>query len=150
MIELKLRFAQWVLRRIFGDVKQVSPAELARWLAVDAPERPVLLDARDAAEFSISHLAGAIRIDPAAGEAELRELKLSDRPVVVYCAVGYRSAKVARRLQTLGQGRVFNLDGAIFAWSSERLPMVNSAGATTRVHPFNGFGRWLLPPHCRD
>ncbi len=135
---------------MFRDVKQVSPTELSCWLADSAKEPPVLLDARELAEFSMSHIAAAKWIDPRATDAELSALPLGGKSVVVYCAVGYRSAKIVRRLQSMGQGNLFNLEGAIFAWASERLPMENSAGVTSRVHPYNGFGRWLLPSHCRD
>ena len=67
-------------------------------------------------------------------------LKESQQPTVVYCAVGYRSAKMAQRLMALGHTNVINLEGAIFAWSTEG----NSLEGSNKVHPYNVMGRRML------
>jgi len=41
----------------------------------------------------------------------------ADRPVVVYCHSGTRSAHATRFLRAQGLGRVYNLAGGIDAWS---------------------------------
>ena len=46
-----------------------------------------------------------------------------DTPIVVYCSVGYRSARVARWLGRQGFTNVRNLDGSLFAWANEGRPM---------------------------
>ena len=68
-------------------------------------------------------------------------LVAKDEPIVVYCSVGYRSSKMARRLKELGRTKVSNLDGAVFAWSGEGRPLVPNAP----VHPYNWFGKRMLP-----
>ena len=67
-------------------------------------------------------------------------LKEAQLPIVVYCAVGYRSAKMAQRLQALGHTNVINLEGAIFAWATEG----NALEGSNKVHPFNTMGRRML------
>ncbi|KQW86710.1 rhodanese-like domain-containing protein [Brevundimonas sp. Root1279] len=79
----------------------------------------LLLDVRDPAEIAASgKLAGAVnvprgmlefRADPDA-PAHLADLR-KDRPVVVYCASGGRSALAGQTLQAMGYGEVLNLGG---------------------------------------
>ena len=110
----------------FPNVKPISTAELAK-----AEPKPVLLDVRTAAEFDVSHLTGARRVDPEAAAASVALPK--DTPIVTYCSVGYRSAKFAQRLHDAGFMNVRNLDGSIFQWANEGRPTEPS----TKVHPFN-------------
>ena len=112
----------------FPDVKSIGTAELAKRLAAKG-DQPVLLDVRTAAEFEVSRLAGARRVDPDAATVALPK----DAPIVTYCSVGYRSAKFAQRLQAAGFTNVRNLDGSIFQWANEGRPVEPSA----KVHPFN-------------
>lgn len=145
-----LALAKLVLRAKFSDVRQITPGELDRWLSDTNRPAPLLLDVRQPAEFAVSRIAGARRIDPQANVAtELFPALPADQPVIVYCAVGYRSCEMARRLQASGITNVFNLEGAIFAWVSEGRPIENDDGATKRVHPFNWIGRRLLSPEHR-
>ncbi|MEO7317900.1 MAG: rhodanese-like domain-containing protein [Chthoniobacteraceae bacterium] len=112
----------------FPDVKSISTAELAKRLAAKG-DKPVLLDVRTAAEFDVSRLAGAQRVEPDAATVALPK----DAVIVTYCSVGYRSAKFAQRLQAAGFTNVRNLDGSIFQWANEGRPTEPSA----KVHPFN-------------
>lgn len=85
-----------------------------------------LLDVRTPAEFSQGHLPDAINLnfyDPAFNEKLKAYAK--DRPVLVYCAVGGRSAKAAQYLQELKVPRVLNLAGGFKAWTAARLPVKN-------------------------
>ncbi len=138
--------AKAVLRAKFSDVQQITPRELAAWLADTNRPTPILLDVRQPAEFAVSRIADARRIDPEASGDELRSTISNNQPVVVYCAVGYRSNKLARRLRTAGITNVFNLEGSIFAWASDGNPLESDSGATNRVHPFNWMGKKLLAP----
>jgi rhodanese-related sulfurtransferase len=138
-----LAVAEWVLARRFPDVPRTSTAALAARLA--AGESVLLLDARERAEFEVSHLPGAVWIGPAGAElAVLGPLPL-ERPMVVYCSVGWRSAEATRLLRQAGAGRVENLSGSIFRWANEGRPLVDAAERpTTTVHPFGPVWRFLL------
>ena len=136
-----------VVRAKFPDVPQLSSANLAAWLADTNRARPLLLDVRTDAEFRVSHLPGARRVDPEAKAAELRALLgTTNTPMVVYCSVGWRSSAVAERLLRAGKTNVSNLEGSIFGWANEGRPLEADTGPATRVPPYNRtFGRLLQP-----
>jgi len=154
------RVRRWVLdllaraiRRRFRRVHAVSPDALARQLASEPCDRVQLLDVRTAEEFAVSHLPGARRLDPAASDpALLRELPAT-RPagarVVVYCAVGYRSARMAERMRAAGLDDVVNLEGGIFRWANEGRPLVRGLDPAHAVHPYGPAWGWLLEPELR-
>lgn len=148
--------------RAFPGVATVSPEALAAWLASPQSDAsgapPILLDARTAAEFAVSHLPGAVRVDPDAGVAAWRAAVATaraddpggERPVVVYCSVGVRSGRVAQALAQSGVGDVRNVPGSLFRWAAQGRPMVDAAGRpATRVHPYDAVWGRLLPPERR-
>ena len=131
------KFIRWQ----FEDVRHITPTDLAEWLADTNRTTPVLLDIRRVNEFSVSHLSNAKRVAPDATDEDIKKfLADSDQPIVVYCAVGYRSGKMARRIQGLGHTNVFNLEGAIFAWATEG----NTLEGSDKIHPYSAFGRRML------
>jgi rhodanese-related sulfurtransferase len=50
-----------------------------------------------------------------------------DRPVVLYCATGGRSAMAAFTLKLMGFKNVYSLAGGIVQWSAENRPVVKEA-----------------------
>lgn len=72
-----------------------------------------LLDVRTPAEFSSRHLEGAVNVPVDEVGARLEEIP-RDRPVVVYCRSGARSARAAEELRAAGY-TVHDL-GSIDAW----------------------------------
>jgi len=46
-----------------------------------------------------------------------------DRPLLVYCAGGYRSSIAASLLQSRGFGQVSEIAGGITAWEAANLPV---------------------------
>ena len=144
-----MRFVASVIRRMFPRVKQVSPRELTAWL--NGPERnnPQLLDVRTQEEFAISHLPGAKRVEPNVAVEEIKRMLDLKRPVVLYCAGGYRSARLAQRLTRAGVADVHNLEGAIFAWANEGLPLECDGQPATTIHTCGRLGRLLVKPELR-
>lgn len=121
--------------RAFPRVGQISTANLAAWLSDAKRTPPVLLDVRTPAEYAVSHLAGAIRVEPGSKPGALH-LPL-DAPIVTYCSVGYRSSDFGEKMLQAGFKNVRNLDGSIFAWANENRPLVHDGEPTSQVHPFN-------------
>ena len=137
------------VRREFPRVPQLSTAELAAWMADKGRPQPQVLDVREAAEFGVSHLHGALRVEPDAPAADVLARVDPARPIVVYCSVGYRSSKLAQRLIEAGGKNVSNLEGSIFSWANEGRPLEKDGHPVKTVHPYNAvFGR-LLKPVCR-
>lgn len=98
----------------------------------------VFLDARETEEYEVSHLPGALLLGY--DDLDLDVVKNVDksRPVVVYCTVGYRSERAAKKLREAGFSRVYNLYGSLYAWKLAGLPLVDTNGAPTdRLHTYN-------------
>ncbi len=100
--------------------QKMSARELADRLT--RGEAIFLLDVRERPEFDLCHLAGAVLI-PVGMISNNRKRIPTDRPVVVYCHHGIRSANVANYLYAqTGLTNLYNLDGGINAWAREVEP----------------------------
>jgi rhodanese-related sulfurtransferase len=82
----------------------------------------VLLDVRTPDEFRQARLKGALLIPINELERRLAEIP-KGRPVMVYCAVGSRSALVARFLTARGYSEVYNLTDGIVGWYRNGYPI---------------------------
>jgi len=132
------------VRAEFPSVHQISTEALAAWLADPNRPAPALLDVRTEAEFAVSHLPGARRIDPDASPAQVLAAIRPNTAAIVYCSVGYRSSRLAKRLQTAGVADVSNLDGSIFQWANEGRTLHQAGEPAKFVHPYNKtFGKAL-------
>lgn len=148
----KLRWGQvigWfllrqLLRLQFPQVKTTSPANLADWLAASNPNKPLLLDVRTEAEYAVSHLPGAIQINPTTQDFNFLGAIGPETLIVTYCSVGYRSAALAKQLQQAGYQNVLNLEGSIFRWANEHHLIVREGQAVRQVHPYNRIWGCLL------
>jgi rhodanese-related sulfurtransferase len=128
--------------RKFPNLTWIDAAEFARWREDGSRSQPVVLDARTQAEFDVSHLRDAARIDPYRPLLRpLRGLPL-DTPIVVYSSVGYRAARVAWWLGRQGYSQVSVLDGSLFRWANDQRPMFHDGRPTVQVHPYDE--RWGL------
>jgi len=130
-----------LVQRRFPAVKRISTTQLASWLASDLPS-PVLIDARKPEEYAVSHLPGALQLSTLA--AVQQSAVNSDAAIVVYCSVGYRSARLAQQLQDAGYTHVMNLEGSIFEWHNQGQPLVVDGEPTQAVHPYNRTWGMLL------
>ena len=137
-----------LVRARFADVTHVTTAQLAAWLADPQRTPPLLLDVRSAAEYAVSHLPGAQRVDPDCTADEVIAEIPADRSWVMYCSVGYRSSHMAQRVLRAGVTTVSNLDGAIFSWVREGRD-IHSARPGVQVHPYSRIAAKLLRPEHR-
>jgi rhodanese-related sulfurtransferase len=144
--ESGLKRMKALVRERFPDVPHLTTAQLASWLTDPNRVPPLLLDVRTQAEFAVSHLAGARWIDPSTPPQKIIATLPADRPVVLYCAVGYRSAECATRLLRAGFTSLTNLEGSLFQWANEGRPLAADVGPASRVHPYSQrFGKLLKP-----
>lgn len=126
----------------YPSVQHVLPDSLP---AAEAGGGDVLLiDVREEAEFAVSHLPGAIRVDPGMAPEEFMAAfgnKVTGKQVLFYCSVGVRSSDMAQRvgaqLAAAGAKGVANLSGGIFRWHNENRVLMSNAGRTDLVHPYN-------------
>ncbi len=138
-----------VVHADFPTVPRITVPELTRWLADTNRPQPVLYDVRTADEFAVSHLPGAVRLDPATrGRDALQQLD-TNRTAILYCSVGYRSSQMAEQVRVLGHSNVYSVEGSIFAWSAAGLPLVSNGVPAKLVHPYSESYARLLPPEAR-
>jgi molybdopterin/thiamine biosynthesis adenylyltransferase/rhodanese-related sulfurtransferase len=90
---------------------------------MDAREPFELIDVRETFECEIARIDGA-RLIPLGEIAERADELPRDRPIVVHCHSGRRSAEAVRLLQQRGFGNIYNLEGGIDAWSDQIDPGV--------------------------
>jgi glyoxylase-like metal-dependent hydrolase (beta-lactamase superfamily II)/rhodanese-related sulfurtransferase len=100
------------------STERVSPQLAAERLASG---QPVAIDVRTPKEREERSVAGSISV-PLNHFVERMNDVPRDRPLLVYCAGGYRSSIAASLLQRAGFGSVSEIAGGIAAWEAARLP----------------------------
>jgi phage shock protein E len=75
----------------------------------------VLVDVRTPQEFAQGHVEGALNLPVAELPSLLARLPAKDRPIVVYCQSGRRSAAARKTLEEAGYSKVSDL-GAMSNW----------------------------------
>lgn len=124
----------------YKAVEHISPEALASMTADDV----LLFDVRSQSEFDVSHLEGALRVSPDLSRGDFIKTygeSAKGKKLIFYCSVGYRSSKLANRVQKdIMAGdttEVYNLRGGIFGWHKEQRSLVNQNGVTDYIHPYD-------------
>jgi len=102
-------------------IPTIDVAEAERRLRED-PAGPLLLDVREPNEFVEVRAPGAILLPTSVFMARIGELP-PDRPLLVVCHVGGRSAVVVSYLVRAGRSDVVNVAGGMEAWARAGLPI---------------------------
>ena len=97
----------------------IHPNELK--YMIDSGRDFVLLDVREAWEYQLVHIEGAVSIPLGELPKRFGELSPIDE-IVVYCHHGMRSLDAAYLLQQLGFKSVLSVVGGIDRWASEIAP----------------------------
>ena len=107
----------------FAGIWEIQPNVLEENLA-----RVTVIDVREADEFSgaLGHIVGA-KLVPLGSLVEKVESLPKDKPIVVVCRSGARSAQATVLLRSKGVGRVANLAGGMLRWRAQRLPVEGAA-----------------------
>lgn len=99
----------------------VTPAQATQLIN---REDAVVIDVRESGEFAAGHIPNARHIPLGELPKRLPELeKLRDRPFIVNCQSGARSANACNVLRKAGFEKVNNLEGGIMAWQEASLPI---------------------------
>ncbi len=106
----------------------------------------VLFDVREVDEFQVSHIEGAIQIQPNIDVDQFHEDYgeiLDGKTVVFYCSVGRRSSDLLARLDPVltesGAQSSANLKGGIFNWVNQKNTLSGK-----KVHPYNAYWGRLI------
>ncbi|MFM2093153.1 MAG: putative polyketide biosynthesis zinc-dependent hydrolase PksB, partial [Planctomycetota bacterium] len=110
------------------DLLQTIPRMTAQALAEqrDAGNDFYVIDVRSEKEYRGGHIPGGHNIPVNHLRDHLSQIPL-DRPIVVHCEGGYRSAIAASLIAEAGRGDVWDLVGGIKAWHASKLPVETSA-----------------------
>jgi rhodanese-related sulfurtransferase len=102
-----------------GGYRDVGPTAVRAHLA-----RMHVVDVREPHEFvgPLGHVAGA-ELVPLSSLVEAAAGWDRDRPLLLVCRSGARSARAATALAQLGFRNLYNLAGGMLAWDADRLPV---------------------------
>ena len=99
--------------------KVVSPEEMQVLLQLDNVQ---LVDVRTPEEYKEGFIANAQNIDFYSATFNQDILKLDkEKPVILYCKSGRRSANCAKKMKDAGFKKVYDLEGGISKWKHEGL-----------------------------
>jgi hydroxyacylglutathione hydrolase len=105
------------------STERLSAQLAAERLATDTPDQsPIVIDVRAPRERDQKRIRGSLSIPLNHLADRFSELP-PDRPLLVYCAGGYRSSIAASLLQRHGFGHVSEITGGITAWEAAKLPI---------------------------
>ena len=141
---MELNYKRWIAG-IRNEIQEISISQLA-----DVPTtRPVIIDVREPEEFAQGAIPGARLIPRGQLEGAIGEqVTDSETPVVLYCAVGERSALAAQSLSRLGYQNVRSLAEGFEGWKRAGrawvLPAVLPADQRAR------YSRHLLLPQVGE
>ncbi|HHO67832.1 MAG TPA: rhodanese-like domain-containing protein [Gammaproteobacteria bacterium] len=109
------------LRNRLGGIRKVDPTGAA---VLSNRENAVFLDIREDKEYHEGHIPDALHIPLKQLPDRIAELeKYRDRPLIVCCRSGSRSASACATLRKQGFENVYNLGGGMLAWQSANLPV---------------------------
>jgi rhodanese-related sulfurtransferase len=117
------------------SVRELMPWDLAERLADAAP--PLVLDVREPAEFAQAHIAGSINVPRGVLEAACdwdyddtvpALAATRERPIVVVCRSGQRSALAVDTMNRMGFADVKSLKTGVRGWNDFEQPLVDAAG----------------------
>ena len=136
-----------LLARVREEIDEISAGDAHE--RHRAAEAPLFLDVREHDEWDEGHIPGAIHVPRGRLEGRIEGLVPDkDRPLVVYCSGGSRSAFATKVLEELGYDDVVNLAGGFTDWKRNgfevTLPRALSADQRAR------YSRHLLIPEVGE
>ncbi len=121
---------------VLGTIGRISPSELADRLTGGGVE---LVDVRWQTEWDAGHIPGARHVPLGYLRDRLEEIG-DNRPVVAYCATGSRSGIAASVLRAGGIRDVWDLEGGIVRWRSERGDVTRGERSSPGTKPLTVVG----------
>lgn len=110
--------------RILLGVSALHPAQVHQQMGHGL----TVIDVRSSAEYARDSIPGALSLPAPALDAALAGSTLPrDRPVVMVCERGFRSALAATKATAWGFSEVASLEGGMVAWRAQGLPVTTGA-----------------------
>lgn len=128
-IILAMMFGGGILRRMrgFQEVDAVTAVQMINH------DNALLVDVREDSEFHDGHILGARHIPLGTLRKRLNELEPhKNKPLLVYCRSGQRSASACGLLRKEGFQNVTNLKGGVMAWQNAGMPLSKGSNSKKR------------------
>jgi molybdopterin/thiamine biosynthesis adenylyltransferase/rhodanese-related sulfurtransferase len=126
-----------------GDREVLREIDAAQAHELLADEKDaVLVDIREPSEWETGWIVGALKVPMSELSDQLE--KHRDDPLVIYCAHGNRSLRVAEALTEAGYADAVSLAGGIVAWEHAGFPVEVSGGLDSEQR--RRYSRHLLIP----
>ena len=125
MIAVAIGSGLMLLWSFFGNrVRGVQEVNSAAALQLINHKNALVLDVREEKEFNNGHILNAKLIPLGKLTEQMSELeRYRERPLVVVCRSGQRSASACAVLGKQGYKQAYNLEGGILAWQKAGLPL---------------------------
>ena len=108
---------------LIAVTERTTPELAAERIAAADP--PLVIDVRAPGERAAKHIAGSVSIPCQQLPDRLAQIP-RDRPLLVYCAGGYRSSLAASLMQRAGVAQVSEIAGGLAAWEAAHLPVATT------------------------
>lgn len=107
-----------------GEIIEITTDEMHSYLKMEAVQ---LIDVRTPEEYDQGTIAEAQNIDFLSPTFDLEIENLDkDKPVLLFCQKGGRSAKCAKKMKDLGFKKIYDLTGGFSKWEHENTPETKS------------------------
>ena len=101
-----------------------SSANTTQAIQLINQENAVFVDVREENEYLNGHIVNSIHVPLSYFNDRMKELeKYKDKPIIVGCRSGQRSATACTILKKNGFEKVYNLSGGVMAWQNDNLPL---------------------------
>lgn len=123
MIAVCMGFAVSIYAQKVNPAKDITVAKLERKIAKDIQ----LVDVRTPKEFGEGHIGNAVNIDVNSKDFNSTIQQLNkNKKVYVYCRTGKRSAMAAKKLDSLGFKKIYNLPVGYVGWDKQKKAQPNN------------------------
>ena len=113
------------MQKFFGASVEIGTLEAVQLIN---QKNAVILDVREAVEYAAGRIANAKQIPLSQLASKLKELeKFKQKPVIVACRAGMRSAGACKLLKQNEFTQVYQLKGGLTAWQQANLPLEKQA-----------------------
>ena len=137
-----------------ADISEEFPWDIDEKMQ-GSEQQPLILDIREADEFSAMHIEGSLHVPrgilESACEYDYEEtvrdlVEARNRDVIVVCRSGNRSALAAFTMQLMGYQQISSMKTGLRGWNDYELPLVDAAGNKVPVDRADDFFTTRLRP----
>ena len=109
------------IQKLLGTSAEIGTLEAVQMIN---QKNAIVLDVRETAEYAGGRIVNARQIPMSELESKLKTLeKFKEKPIIVTCKTGIRSAAAIKLLKKNAFNQVYQLKGGLAAWQQANLPL---------------------------